>query len=97
VGSGEEALDYLQDHPIDLVLMDFRMPGMDGIEATRRIRQGAAGEQATRLPVLGLTANAYIEDRQQCLEAGMSDVLTKPIERQALIKAIARWRQVEQA
>ncbi|HRH16539.1 MAG TPA: ATP-binding protein [Aquabacterium sp.] len=97
VGSGEEALEYLQEHPIDVVLMDFRMPGMDGIEATRRIRQGSAGEQAAHLPVLGLTANAYIEDRQQCLEAGMSDVLTKPIERQALIKAIARWRQVEQA
>lgn len=97
VGSGEEALQYLSHHPIDVVLMDFRMPGMDGIEATRRIRRGDAGEQSCALPVLGLTANAYIEDRQQCLEAGMSDVLTKPIDRQALIKAIARWRTVARA
>jgi signal transduction histidine kinase/ActR/RegA family two-component response regulator len=97
VSSGEEALRYLRDHTVDIVLMDFRMPGMDGIEATRRIRMGEAGEHACRVPVLGLTANAYIEDREQCLQAGMSDVLTKPIERLALIAAIARWRTVARA
>ncbi len=97
VASGEEALKYLRDHPVDLVLMDFRMPGMDGIEATRRIRQGDAGSMARKVPVLGLTANAYIEDREQCLQAGMSDVLTKPIERLALISAIARWRLMARA
>jgi CheY-like chemotaxis protein len=97
VASGEEALSHLRNHEVDIVLMDFRMPGMDGIEATRRIRQGDAGEIACRVPVLGLTANAYIEDREQCLQAGMSDVLTKPIERLALISAIARWRSVARA
>jgi signal transduction histidine kinase/ActR/RegA family two-component response regulator len=97
VASGEEALSHLRSHEVDIVLMDFRMPGMDGIEATRRIRLGDAGQAASRVPVLGLTANAYIEDREQCLQAGMSDVLTKPIERLALISAIARWRSVARA
>jgi CheY-like chemotaxis protein len=97
VASGEEALAFLREQSVDIVLMDFRMPGMDGIEATRRIRRGDAGLPASKVPVLGLTANAYIEDREQCLQAGMSDVLTKPIERLALIAAIARWRSVARA
>jgi signal transduction histidine kinase/CheY-like chemotaxis protein len=92
VESGESALAYLREHPVDLILMDFRMPGMDGLEATRRIRSGEAGPEARLLPVLGLTANAYLEDREQCLEAGMSDVLTKPIESRALVRAVALWR-----
>lgn len=91
VGSGEEAIEFLRDHDMDLVLMDFRMPGMDGLEATRRLRHGEGGPRACTLPVLGLTANAYVEDRQQCLDAGMSDVLTKPIESKALILAVAQW------
>jgi len=97
VASGEEALRFLRENTVDIVLMDFRMPGMDGIETTRRIRIGDAGDAACRVPVLGLTANAYIEDREQCLQAGMSDVLTKPIERLALIAAISRWRSVARA
>jgi signal transduction histidine kinase/ActR/RegA family two-component response regulator len=92
VESGEAALAYLRQHPVDLILMDFRMPGMDGLETTRRIRDGEAGPGARLLPVLGLTANAYLEDREQCLEAGMSDVLTKPIESKALVRAVATWR-----
>ncbi len=91
VGSGEEAIEFLRDHDMDLVLMDFRMPGMDGLEATRRLRQGQGGPRAKTLPVLGLTANAYVDDRQQCLDAGMSDVLTKPIESRALVLAVAQW------
>lgn len=93
VDSGEAALHHLAHHPVDIVLMDFRMPGMDGLEVTRRIRRGEAGAQAVSLPIVGLTANAYLEDRQQCLDAGMSDVLTKPIERRQLIEAVAQWRR----
>jgi len=93
VESGEAALLLLRERDVDLVLMDFRMPGMDGMEATRQIRAGVAGERARDLPVLGLTANAYLEDRAQCLEAGMSDVLTKPIESRALVQAVHRWRR----
>jgi signal transduction histidine kinase/ActR/RegA family two-component response regulator len=93
VDSGEAALLYLRRHPVDIVLMDYRMPGMDGLEATRRIRQGQAGLDAIDMPVLGLTANAHADDRAQCLEAGMNEVLTKPIERQQLIQAVAHWRR----
>ena len=91
VDSGEEAIEFLRENDMDLVLMDFRMPGMDGLETTRRLRQGQAGPRAVTLPVLGLTANAYVDDRQQCLDAGMSDVLTKPIESRALVLAVAQW------
>jgi signal transduction histidine kinase/CheY-like chemotaxis protein len=93
VESGEAALLYLREHPVDIVLMDFRMPGMDGLEATCRIRQGEAGPRAVGVPVLGLTANAHAEDREQCLAAGMSEVLTKPIERRQLIQAVEQWRR----
>lgn len=93
VDSGEAALQHLRQHPVDIVLMDFRMPGMDGLEATCRIRQGEAGPDATDVPVLGLTANAHAEDREQCLAAGMSEVLTKPIERRQLIQAVEQWRR----
>jgi signal transduction histidine kinase/ActR/RegA family two-component response regulator len=89
--SGEAALGLLARSPVDLVLMDYRMPGMDGIETTRRIREGQAGPEARSTPVVGLTANAYEEDRQACLQAGMNEVLTKPLDRQALILALSRW------
>lgn len=93
VETGEAALLYLRQHAVDIVLMDFRMPGMDGLEATCRIRQGEAGADAADVPVLGLTANAHAEDREQCLAAGMSEVLTKPIERRHLIQAVEQWRR----
>jgi CheY-like chemotaxis protein len=71
--------------------MDWRMPGMDGLEATRRLRAGDAGPAAATLAVLGLTANAFQEDRAACLEAGMNDVLTKPVERRRLLVAVSDW------
>jgi signal transduction histidine kinase/ActR/RegA family two-component response regulator len=89
--SGEVAMDHLARSPVDLVLMDYRMPGMDGIETTRRIRDGQAGPEARTTPIVGLTANAYEEDRQACLAAGMNEVLTKPLDRQALIRALSKW------
>lgn len=94
--SGEAALDHLARSPVDLVLMDYRMPGMDGIETTRRIREGQAGTEARTTPVVGLTANAYEEDRQACLAAGMNEVLTKPLDRQALIRALSKWHLARQ-
>lgn len=95
--SGEAALDHLARSPVDLVLMDYRMPGMDGIETTQRIREGQAGTEAQSTPVVGLTANAYEEDRDACLRAGMNEVLTKPLDRQALIKALSKWHLERQA
>jgi signal transduction histidine kinase/ActR/RegA family two-component response regulator len=91
VESGPAALALLRSQPMDVVLMDWRMPGMDGLEATRRIRAGEAGPIARRVPVIGLTANAFAEDRQACLDAGMDHVLTKPIERNRMLHDIRQW------
>ena len=89
--NGEEALAALAGAPFDVILMDMRMPVLDGLEATRRLR--AAG---VRTPVVALTANAFEEDRRACLEAGMDDFLTKPIEPAALRAALARWTSTPQ-
>jgi CheY-like chemotaxis protein len=84
--TGEEAVAALKRARYDLVFMDMRMPGMDGAAATRAIR--AAGD---RTPIVALTANAFAEDRQACLEAGMDDHLVKPLEVELLRAALARW------
>lgn len=84
--NGEEALAALKRARYDLVLMDVRMPGMDGLTAARELR--ARGD---RTPILALTANAFVEDRRACLEAGMDDHLTKPLDADALRSALARW------
>ena len=84
--TGEEAIAALKRARYDLVFMDMRMPGMDGPAATRALR--AAGD---RTPIVALTANAFAEDRQACLEAGMDDHLVKPLEIEALRAALARW------
>ncbi len=88
--SGQEALDILLGKgPFDLVLMDVQMPGMDGLEAVKRIREGEQqGEE--RLPVAALTAYALGEDRDLCLAAGMDDCITKPVSRDALLAAVER-------
>ncbi len=72
--------------PFDLVLMDVQMPGMDGLEAARRIRAAENGERPTR--ILALTANAQSEDREACLTAGMDGLLVKPLDRERLREAL---------
>ncbi len=84
--TGEEAVAAMKRARYDLVFMDMRMPGMDGPAATRVLR--AAGD---RTPIVALTANAFAEDRQVCIEAGMDDHLVKPLEVEALRAALARW------
>jgi len=68
--------------------MDMQMPVMDGLEATRCIRQRP---NTQKLPVLAMTANAFVEDRQACLAAGMDDFVTKPVDPPALYRALLRW------
>jgi CheY-like chemotaxis protein/anti-sigma regulatory factor (Ser/Thr protein kinase) len=93
--SGLHALQALKAHRPDIVIMDWQMPGMDGLEATRLIRHGEAGEAARDVPVLGLTANAFDQDRHTCLAAGMNNVLTKPVTRDALLTEVAFWTTTE--
>ena len=88
---GGIALQRLAAQAFDVVLMDCQMPDVDGLEATRRLRAGEAGEAARRLPVIAMTANAMTGDREQCLAAGMDDYLAKPVRRDELARMLARW------
>jgi two-component system, sensor histidine kinase and response regulator len=88
VGNGAEAVDLLDgDHDVDLVLMDCRMPRMDGFDATRVIR---ARERDGRVPIIAMTASALPGERERCLAAGMDDFLTKPVDPAQLAAAVAR-------
>ena len=86
---GSEALAVLHERRVDLVLMDVQMPVMDGLEATKRIRQEISG--GTRLPIVGLTANALREQVEVCRTAGMDDVIAKPLERERLETILERY------
>ncbi len=78
--------------PYDLVLMDVHMPQLDGIEAARRIRAAEAASGRPRTPIIALTANAFGEDREACLAAGMDDFLVKPLDRDRLAEVLAGSR-----
>ena len=88
--SGEQALQLLDTQPVDLVLMDMVMPGMDGLETTRLIRQQTRVDVAN-LPIIGLTANTTPKDRDHCLEAGMNDVLSKPMDGATVQTTLQYW------
>ncbi|TGD70829.1 response regulator [Mangrovimicrobium sediminis] len=91
--NGQAAIDTLQrkqGQVFDLIIMDCQMPVMDGYEATRRIRSGTAGAQYTNVPIIAITAGAMGGDRMKCLESGMTDYLTKPLQPNALEKQITR-------
>jgi two-component system, sensor histidine kinase and response regulator len=86
--NGREAVDAVTSGNYDLVLMDCQMPEMDGYEASGAIRRWEASHGRRRLPIIALTANALSGDRQRCLDAGMTDYLTKPLNRHELIATI---------
>jgi CheY-like chemotaxis protein len=86
---GASAISRVEANSYDIVLMDVNMPGVDGLEAARRIRLMPTAQSS--VPIVALTASATIEDKAQCLAAGMNDYLSKPIEMQALRRALDRW------
>ena len=88
--NGREAVEWAAhvDQPIDLILMDMQMPEMDGLEATRLLRRMPHRQH---VPIIAMTANASLDDRQHCIEAGMSDHLAKPFELTRLTLTLKRW------
>ena len=87
---GFEALEILETTTFDLVIMDCQLPGMDGLETTRKIRSNENGP--VRVPIVALTAHAMQGDRIRCLAAGMDDYITKPVTPAALRQILERWR-----
>jgi len=86
--NGFDAIDAVHRKRPDLVFMDMQMPELDGIETTKRLRKFYPLEQ---LVIVGLTANAAQEDRDNCIAAGMNDYLTKPISLDKLSQCLTRW------
>jgi signal transduction histidine kinase/CheY-like chemotaxis protein/HPt (histidine-containing phosphotransfer) domain-containing protein len=91
VADGAEAVAALESIPYDLVFMDMRMPVMDGVAATRHIRNSQSTVLHRNIPIVAMTANAMMSDRQLCLDAGMNDFVTKPISVAALRDTLERW------
>ncbi|AGH42221.1 integral membrane sensor hybrid histidine kinase [Paraglaciecola psychrophila 170] len=87
-------LTHTQTSTFDLILMDCQMPNLDGYEATRRLRAGAAGELFSKIPIIALTANTMNSEREKCLEAGMNEYLTKPINTDALKSILAKYQPI---
>ncbi|MBI5014669.1 MAG: response regulator [Deltaproteobacteria bacterium] len=90
VGDGRAAAEAVSFEAFDLVLMDIQMPGLDGFEATRLIREQES-PGGPRIPIIGLTAHALKGDRDKCLEAGMDDYLAKPVDPETLCATVERW------
>ncbi len=88
-GTGIEVLECLKRKPYDLIFMDIQMPVMDGMEATRIIRETIPED--TRPKIIAVTANAFESDREEYLSAGMDDYISKPIKRDQLQKIISKF------
>jgi two-component system, sensor histidine kinase len=88
VGDGRQAVDRLAERAFDVVLMDVQMPVMDGLDATRTIRDGGAGDAARAAVIIGVTGNAMDHQVAECLDAGMTAVVAKPIQLAALVATL---------
>ena len=90
--NGREAVDASGVSSFDLILMDCLMPEMDGFQATRAIRERERGCGRAAIPIVALTANAFASDRERCLEAGMTDYLSKPFAPEEIERLVIKWR-----
>jgi PAS domain S-box-containing protein len=94
--SGREAVAATVKKRFDLILMDIRMPGMDGFEAAKLIRSSKGKTKNPGLPIIAMTANVYKEDQEKCFASGMNDIITKPIRRKTFITTVDYWINVAQ-
>ena len=93
--NGEVALELLQQQSFDMVLMDCQMPVMDGYTATQAWRAIEKAKGLPHMPIIAMTANAMAEDRQKCLDAGMDDYLSKPVDRKLMQQVMMKWLKKE--
>jgi signal transduction histidine kinase/CheY-like chemotaxis protein/HPt (histidine-containing phosphotransfer) domain-containing protein len=89
--NGLECLEALEKSNFDVILLDCRMPVLDGYETAKRLRLKERLENISRTPIIALTANAHEEDRLRCLSCGMDDYIAKPFDREALLNTIEQW------
>lgn len=85
---GEDALARLEQHSFDLILMDIQMPGMDGFEVTRLLREREKATSLRPTPIIGMTAHSLIGDRERCIDAGMDDYISKPLNQERFIRLL---------
>ena len=93
VQNGKEAVEAFEGsavHEYDAILMDIMMPFMDGLEATQKIR-ALEREDADTVPIIAMTANAFVEDKKQAMAAGMTDYITKPLQSELLLHLLAKY------
>ena len=83
---GEEAVNRAKDHDFDLILMDMQMPVMNGLDASKQLRL-----LGKIMPIIAMTANAFVEDQRNCLDAGMNDFLTKPVHPDRMLATLGKW------
>jgi CheY-like chemotaxis protein len=91
--NGKVAVEMASHHPYDIILMDVQMPEMDGLEATRTIRSSLEVQPH----IIAMTANAMKEDKDECLQAGMDDFLSKPVKLEELVNMLAKWSDINKA
>ncbi len=92
VDDGNKAVEMYQNEKFDLILMDCQMPILDGLSATKIIREFEKQNHRTQIPIVALTANSMKGDREKCLESGMNDFLSKPFKMNELVETIKNWQ-----